>query len=377
MNLSRVYSATNSAGIYIHIPFCDSKCPYCAFYSIIHGEKMMDEYKNALIREFSRLDKEREYSTVYFGGGTPSSFGGERIAELLVFLKNNYNISKSAEITVECNPMRDNTDFFSIIKSAGANRISLGLQSAVDAERRSLGRVATAKAALSNINSARKNGIDNISVDLMLGIPGQTIESLDQSLDFVIENKIPHISCYMLQIEEGTVFYNRKDKLNLPSDDETAEMYEHMCGRLNAAGIIQYEVSNFAVPNFESRHNSSYWELKDYYGFGPSAHSLVNKKRFYYPASIEEFLHNPNVIDDGIGASADEYIMLSLRLTKGFLYEEAKKYGIVITDKFKSEINSLECLGFVIANENCVHLTTKGFAVSNTVIAKIMDSLGY
>ena len=224
-------------GIYIHIPFCKSKCPYCDFYSMRCNDELMDRYLSALvddIRETSAGVTEA-VDTVYFGGGTPSVFGGDRIGKVLDAIRESYKLV-SPEITVECNPSTTNYVFYETLFKAGVNRISLGMQSAVDKERKNLGRAADKNQVAKSIAEARQAGINNISLDMMLGIPYQTIESLDESIDFIKEQNVEHISAYMLKIEKGTRFYDMGDKLVLPDENEVCDMYLHFSRQMRSLG---------------------------------------------------------------------------------------------------------------------------------------------
>ena len=365
---------SDTTGIYIHIPFCDGKCPYCDFYSHTADDSIKDAYLEALLRDIQGLDRSRIYDTIYFGGGTPSVFGGERIGAILDSLNANYIITPDAEITVECNPQRDNSEFFRIVNDTGVNRISLGLQSAVDSERRILGRRATVDDALQNINSARKSGIENISVDIMLGIPNQTIDSLDRSLDFILNSDIPHASCYMLQIEEGTFFYNHRDRYVFPDDEAVSELYLHMCDRLENAGLWQYEISNFAKNGFESRHNNRYWNLSDYYGIGASAHSFIGGQRYFYPASTTDFISGIEQVNDGKGGDAQEYIMLQLRLRQGIIFEDFySRYNRELSRSFHKLASRYASENFGEYDDKHFALNSRGFLVSNTIISELIE----
>ena len=295
-------------GIYIHIPFCKAKCPYCDFYSFRADEHSKDSYLTAVL---SYLEKYREkitdrVDTVYFGGGTPSFFGGERIKEVLAYIKDNYSVTESAEITVECNPSSVDEVLVRNLYEAGVNRISMGMQSAVDKERVALGRLSGRERISRCIKLFRQYGIDNISLDLMLGIPCQTKKSLKESIDFVCSTDVNHISAYMLKIEEGTEFYRLGDKLILPNEDEVCELYLYTVEELTKRGYPQYEISNFAKNGFESRHNLKYWHCEEYLGIGPSAHSFLGGKRFYFERDFDSFIKGTSPIPDGDGGDEEE-----------------------------------------------------------------------
>lgn len=340
------------SGLYFHIPFCKSKCPYCDFYSVKFDEASAQQYVQEICDEIKQY--QGIFDTVYFGGGTPSILPPELIGKILDCARAQFEISDDAEITVECNPSKDLSEDFKKYASYGVNRISVGMQSAVDSERFALGRVAGKNEVERTINYARQSGIENISLDLMLGTPKQTIESLDYSFDFIKSVGVPHVSAYMLKIEEGTKFFQMRDRLVLPDDDTVGEMYLKTVDTLASFGIKQYEISNFAVPGFESRHNTKYWTLTPYLGIGKSAHSFWGGKRFFY--DIEW-----NKIDDGTGGDKEEQIMLGLRLSKGI--------DKSLVDRDFAEFVKM---GYVADLGERIALTPKGMLVSNTIINYII-----
>ncbi len=340
------------SGLYFHIPFCKSKCPYCDFYSVKFDEASAQQYVQEICDEIKQY--QGIFDTAYFGGGTPSILPPELIGKILDCARAQFEISDDAEITVECNPSKDLSEDFKKYASYGVNRISVGMQSAVDSERFALGRVAGKNEVERTINYARQSGIENISLDLMLGTPKQTIESLDYSFDFIKSVGVPHVSAYMLKIEEGTKFFQMRDRLVLPDDDTVGEMYLKTVDTLASFGIKQYEISNFAVPGFESRHNTKYWTLTPYLGIGKSAHSFWGGKRFFY--DIEW-----NKIDDGTGGDKEEQIMLGLRLAKGI--------DKSLVDRDFAEFVKM---GYVADLGERIALTPKGMLVSNTIINYII-----
>lgn len=342
----------SESGLYFHIPFCKSKCPYCDFYSVKFDEASAQQYVQEICDEIKQY--QGIFDTVYFGGGTPSILPPELIGKILDCARAQFEISDDAEITVECNPSKDLSEDFKKYASYGVNRISVGMQSAVDSERFALGRVAGKNEVERTINYARQSGIENISLDLMLGTPKQTIESLDYSFDFIKSVGVPHVSAYMLKIEEGTKFFQMRDRLVLPDDDTVGEMYLKTVDTLASFGIKQYEISNFAVPGFESRHNTKYWTLTPYLGIGKSAHSFWGGKRFFY--DIEW-----NKIDDGTGGDKEEQIMLGLRLAKGI--------DKSLVDRDFAEFVKM---GYVADLGERIALTPKGMLVSNTIINYII-----
>ena len=361
-------------GIYIHIPFCKTKCPYCDFYSFKAEDKQKDSYlKAVLLCLMEYRDKiSTEIDTVYFGGGTPSVFGGERIAQVIELIRNNYQLTNNAEITVECNPSSVDECLVAHLKKAGVNRISMGMQSAVDKERKSLGRLSGRQELENAVKLFNKAGITNISLDLMLGIPHQTKESLTESLSFAVNSGVKHISAYMLKIEEGTPF--ARMTLPLPDEDEVCDFYLDTVSFLRDHGFMQYEISNFAKEGFESRHNLRYWQCKEYLGIGPSAHSFLGGERFYFSRDFDSFLANPTPISDGKGGDEEEFIMLNLRLSTGLSFEKFKeRYNKCISENIIKKAENFQKAGLLTVDEKGIRLNEKGFLLSNTIISQLID----
>lgn len=360
-------------GLYIHIPFCKSKCPYCDFYSMRSDSVGYDEYTACVIESMEYWAEKlgRKADTLYLGGGTPSLIGGKNIAFIVRRAKELFGID--GEITVECNPSAVEEDFFETIAKAGVNRISLGMQSAVDAERRKLGRTADRDKVLKCINDARNAGIGNITLDVMLGVPDQTLESLKETIDFCIETGVPHISAYMLKLEEGTYYYNNAQKLNLPYEDATADMYILLADELEKNGFVHYEISNFAKNGFEGKHNLKYWNAEEYLGIGPSAHSFINGKRFFYPRDMEHFRLGKDPIDDGAGGDEEEYVMLRLRLRDGLIFADySKRYEKEFPTEILEKARLFEKQGLMRVTDNSISLTREGFLLSNTIISELI-----
>ena len=342
----------NKAGLYIHIPFCKNKCPYCDFYSKKYCESEAAEYCSRLIKQMQDFDG--EFDTVYFGGGTPSIIPEELIGDILSCAKVHFDIDKNSEITIECNPSKDLKESFKKFASYGINRVSIGMQSAVDKERFALGRSAGKAQVEKAIKDAKNTGIENISLDLMLATPKQTLASLDETFDFIDKMQVKHISAYMLKIEEGTKFSEMQNRLDLPDEDTVSEMYFKTIRVLNQLGFAQYEISNFAKTGFESRHNLKYWQLDEYLGIGASAHSFRKGKRFYTDTDFA-------IIPDGAGGTREEQIMLGLRLNKGI----NKK---LINKNYQQFID----MGYIAENGENIALTPKGMLVSNSIIAELL-----
>ncbi len=357
-------------GLYIHVPFCRGKCPYCDFYSVIPSGGIIDEYTKCVCKQLDGY-KGRLFDTVYFGGGTPSVIGADNISEII----ESANIDSNAEITVECNPSDCGENGFDFDKAAiaGVNRISMGLQSAAESERKALGRRADMHDVENAVRRAQRAGIDNISLDIMLGIPGQSEETLKRSVDFCFSVGAKHISTYILKIEEGTYFDKVKDKLDLPDEDETADLYLRCAELIERGGMKQYEISNFAFPGFESRHNLKYWHCEEYIGAGPAAHSFVDGKRYYYERNLSEYLKNPEPVSDGSGGDFEEYAMLALRLTEGLQdIRVFERFGFHIPEKIFEKAKKYERNGLMTVDDGSVSLTTRGFLVSNAIIGDLL-----
>lgn len=360
-------------GLYLHIPFCKSKCPYCDFYSFSGKDTEKDEYTKILKDRILRISNlQCKGDTLYIGGGTPSVLGAENLKTLVDTCKNDF-LTDDAEITVECNPHGLNEDFFKTLYSCGVNRISMGLQSAVDSERRILGRLSDRNQVENAVKMAQKVGFSNITLDVMLGIPNQTEKSLNETLDFCISLGVPHISAYMLKLEENTHFYKNQDKYNFPDDDLTADLYLQMCETLHSNGIMQYEISNFSKNGFESRHNLKYWHCEEYLGLGPSAHSFLNGKRFYFDRDFKAFMNGNSPIDDGVGGDFTEYAMLNLRLVEGLNEDKVfERFGHNIPKEIYEKSKIFIDNGYMISTENGLALTRNGFLMSNSILAEIL-----
>lgn len=369
-------------GLYIHIPFCRSRCPYCDFYSCLSKNADIENYVGAVIDEIKTGIRTTEFTqnadfsfdTVYFGGGTPSVIGADNIGSIINCAKEYYDITDDAEITVECNPSTVDEEFFNRLASYGVNRISLGMQSAVDNERKKLGRFADRHQVKTVIDFAKKYGINNISLDVMLGIPDQTIESLDETIDFCIETGVPHISAYMLSVEEGTVFHKRIDSLNLPDEDIVCDMYIRLSEKLRNAGFVHYEISNFAKKGYESRHNTKYWNCEEYLGIGPSAHSFIDDKRFFFERDINSFINREKAVYDCSGGDRDEYIMLRLRLSDGIIFEDYKnRFGEDFPAEIMKKADRFVKEGMLTLTDTALSLTPDGFLISNYIISELIN----
>ncbi len=362
-----------NVGLYLHIPFCKSKCPYCDFYSMRADEETKSRYVTALSNRIATeiSEKECKADTLYIGGGTPSVLGAENLSKIVNSARP--FLTENAEITVECNPFSLNDDFFKILSANGVNRISMGLQSANDNERRILGRLSNRETVKNAVLSAQHSGIENISLDIMLGVPKQTSASLHETLKFVLSLGVPHISSYILKLEEGTLFYKKQNELDLPSDDETADMYLQVKDELEKGEIYQYEISNYSKKGFESRHNLKYWNCEEYLGLGPSAHSFLDGKRFYFDRDLDAFLSGEPPIPDGTGGDFTEFAMLGLRLCEGISNKKVnEKFGFNIPNEIIEKSQIFIKNGLMNFDDETLKLTPNGFLLSNTILAEIL-----
>ena len=361
-------------GLYLHIPFCKSKCPYCDFYSFSGKDAQKDEYtqvlKDRIVSSVSTLQYKGD--TLYIGGGTPSVLGAKNLATLVNACNSGF-LTDTVEITVECNPYGLGEDFFKVLYDCGVSRISLGFQSAVDSERRILGRLSDRNQVEIAVKTAQKVGFENITLDVMLGVPNQTEKSLSETLDFCTSLGVPHISAYMLKLEENTHFYKNQHKYNFPDDDLTADLYLQMCETLENQGIMQYEISNFAKKGFESQHNLKYWHCEEYLGLGPSAHSFLDGKRFYFDRDFQAFMNGNSPIDDGFGGDFTEYAMLNLRLVEGLNENKVfERFGHSIPKELYEKSQIFIDNGYMLKNQNGLALIRKGFLLSNTILSNIL-----
>ncbi|MDR1564122.1 MAG: radical SAM family heme chaperone HemW [Oscillospiraceae bacterium] len=356
-------------GIYIHSPFCIKKCPYCDFYSVAANEGLIERYFAALTQDLQRWSgKSLTADTLYFGGGTPILLGTERIAFLIDTAKQSFGL-EGAEITIELNPESVSDKQLEALAKQGVNRLSFGMQSAVNSELELLGRRHSAEQSLGIIRAAQSLGFANISVDWMLGTPNQNDCSIKRTADFINELDVQHVSAYMLKLEEGTAFFEQRETLNTADEDTLSDYYLLACELLEAQGFAQYEISNFAKASLKSRHNLKYWQLEDYLGFGPAAHSCFKGQRFYYPRDLHGYIAAPQAVEDGFVGGEDEYIMLALRLSEGILRKEWQvRFGGDIPSDLLRKAAELEQHGLLVCNEEGFRLSRKGFLLSNAVI---------
>ncbi|MEW6244273.1 MAG: radical SAM family heme chaperone HemW [Bacillota bacterium] len=366
----------NGPGLYIHVPFCHEKCPYCDFYSVRPDEYLVSSYLSALGREMDRRGARASlcYSTIYIGGGSPTFRRGlvERIMEMVYHY---LIIRPGAEVTCESNP--DLTqDLAQELKAAGVNRLSLGLQSLDDGDLERLGRRHTAAQCIKSLDVARRAGFDNISVDLMYGVPEQSVSSFRQTLRAVLALSPEHVSAYALKIEEGTPFGENPP---LPGDECQAEMYELLLQETEDHGYVQYEISNFAQSGFECRHNINYWKNGEYLGLGPGAHSHLKNRRSSNPRSIQayvasDFETEPGGEDLTSGQILAETVMLGLRMIEGIDVDEIKRRcGQDIRTTHATAISKAVEHGLARFDGTRFALTRKGLLLANQVMLEFME----
>lgn len=378
--------ADKHLGVYIHIPFCASKCGYCDFYSLAGCDKLMGKYQDALlrhIRESATTMAPYYIDTVYFGGGTPSYYGAKRLTELFNGLKRAGKVLKSSEVTVECNPDSVRAHDLALMRREGVNRISLGVQSASDDLLKIIGRRHNFTQVKKAVKTIRAEGFDNLSVDLIYGLPNQTKADWAETLAKVLDLEPDHVSCYGLKLEEGTPMYAAyKDSPVIPTDDDQADMYLYMVETLSHYGYGQYEVSNFARRGKASRHNMKYWDMDDYLGLGPGAHSCIGNTRYSYVKDLRAYI-------DGVGGSgtildeyekldeldrAAEYLMLGMRRSKGISQEEYHQV-------YRSDFAPIEALlqeyekdGWTKKFNGRWCFTPQGFLLSNILIGSLWEA---
>lgn len=374
-------------GLYIHIPFCKSKCIYCDFYSLPRAEDRMDRYVSALCRQLAEIAQRTTAHTVdsvYLGGGTPSYLGEKRLRHILKTVKKHYHLSRDAEITLEANP--DSAGDWRALRSlrrAGMNRLSLGVQSADDGLLRTLGRPHTFAQAEEAAAAARRARIRNLSLDLIYGLPGQDLSGWKDTLERAAALEPEHLSCYGLKVEEGTPLWDMQEKMDLPDDDAQADMYLWTVERLGALGYEQYEISNFARPGRASRHNMKYWTLCEYAGFGPGAHSDLGDVRYAYLRSLDTYCAG---VEAGVSVLESsehipsrerdiEYVMLGLRLTQGISRQEFENRYRLPFAPIQSVLERFRATGHAALAGERWRLTPEGFLVSNQIIGELLAQI--
>lgn len=375
-------------GIYIHIPFCRRKCSYCDFYSIpTFDDALCDRYAAALVRQIAETAPTvaGKVDSIYFGGGTPTVFGAKRLCAVLGAIHKHFSVEKNAEITTEANPESSDKKTLKALRRAGFNRVSFGVQSSCDLELRAMGRLHDFETAKAAVEAARAAKLGNVSVDLMYGVAGQTEDSWRQSIADILALEPEHISAYGLKVESGTPLARAVDagNVSLPDDDTQAEYYEVACELLRGAGYRHYEISNWAKPGFESRHNLRYWRLEPYIGFGAAAHSDAFGIRCAAPRDIEKYMtavfSGGEIFEDydriPSTERAFEYVMLGLRTADGINENTLRRGYRLDPSSAGAVLGELSDAGLLTRADGRIALTEKGFLLSNTLILKIFEAL--
>lgn len=379
-------------GIYVHIPFCKHKCYYCDFISYANKEELVERYIKVLIKEITdvatgnKLDYENgiddlfKVNTIYIGGGTPSFIESKNIADIINTIKEYFIVNENAEITLEVNPGTVDENKLKDYFEVGINRLSIGLQSTNDNLLKQIGRIHTYEEFLNTYALSRKVGFKNINTDLIIGLPNQTIEDVEKSINDLINLGLEHISVYSLILEEGTVLEKqvRRGELELPEDEEERRMYWKVKNLLEKNGYIHYEISNFAKHGYESQHNLDCWKQKEYVGFGAAAHSYTNGVRYSNIENIEEYIENyenGKIADNFVfhekqthNMKVKEYMMLGLRKLKGVCIQEFKeKFAANPIYVFKNELEKLVGEELIEIDGDYIKLTYKGLDLANLV----------
>jgi len=387
-------------GLYLSVPFCRTKCTYCNFASDVFSRAVFERYLDRVCADIHTTPEsagqmgarlERDADSVYLGGGTPTILDSHQLERLFVTVRQNFRLLPETEITVECAPGTLTPAVVETLLRCGVNRVSLGVQSFVDREAASVGRLHKRETVLDDIVRLRRAGVSNINVDLIAGLPHQTAESWKESLESVIALGVPHVSAYMLEVDEdsrlgreliagGTKYHAHF----VPDEELTAELYERACEQLNGAGITQYEISNFARGGFESRHNLKYWTRQPYLGFGVDAHSMLlsaneewEAARFSTPDSLEAYVAGASLQRTSVSrqAAIEETFFLGLRLTCGVDLERVRgEFGRDVVAGFSPVMDELTSGGFLEREGEWVRLTQRGRLVSNEVFERFLIS---
>ena len=384
----KLMTQSKSLGIYVHIPFCRSKCQYCDFYSLPRSEKtpeLMDRYVKALdahIKEGGARAPKYVVDSVYFGGGTPSYFGAERLRQVFLSISKRFNVSKSAEVTLEANPESITEKGCKRLISSGFNRISIGVQTNDDQLLKLLGRPHSFRQAQKAVDVARMSGFDNVSLDLMYGLPAQSPQQWADALGSIIDLKPDHISCYGLTLSPGTPLYHYRNQAALPDDDAQAAMYLYAVSTLEAYGYHQYEISNFSRTGRECMHNLKYWLGGEYMSFGPSAASDFAGTRYTFASDLNRYIRAVNTGDAitteceyiPIKERAGEYVMLRMRTVYGIERTEYETTFLMPFDPLEQVLQIFGSRGLTRQVEGRWRLTPQGFLVSNQLIGRLIEA---
>ena len=369
--------------LYIHIPFCIRKCLYCDFLSVTYNESLAKAYTDALCKELIlKKDIAEELKTIYIGGGTPTILPEECFSQLFKCLKDNFKFSDSHEITIEANPGTVDKSKIDAMLSLGVNRLSIGVQSFNDDELKTLGRIHTSDEALKAIETIKNSGINNFSIDLIYGIPGQTLDSWKRTVSKAVELSPAHISSYELTPEKDTPLYRliQSGEVKMPDEDLVLSMYDYAIDHLTSKGYEHYEISNFALPRFRCLHNLNYWDRGEYIGAGAGAHSFIRGFRSKNTDDIRRYIKDLN---KGIIPKAEstdikrddaikEFIFLNLRKTEGISLAKAEALGL----DMPGVCLELTEEGYLEIKGDYLRLSRKGLVISNAIIVKLFEGLG-
>jgi len=370
---------------YIHIPFCDHKCIYCDFYSIITSDNVqsfLKSLKKEIVYYAEKSSSGRELISVYFGGGTPSLMEPDYINEIIGCVKENFKVKKDAEITLETNPGTVNKEKLKRFKESGINRLSVGIQSFGNEELKFLTRIHNAETAIETVNSAASAGFENISIDLIFNLPNQTKERWLKNLNEAVKLPIMHISAYSLILERGTILNKMvlDGKVKIQDDDYDADLYESTIEFLTGKGFYQYEVSNFTKPGYECIHNNAYWNYTDYFGFGTSAHSFIDGKRCWNLSSLKMYMNAMGKDGNAVAGSEklsleeelNEYVMLALRSSGLDKKKFTGRFGSAWLEDKSSYLDLLKNENYLEMNNGLIKLTSKGYAVCDEILKKLL-----
>ena len=372
---------TKPTSAYVHIPFCTQICYYCDFSKVFIKNQPVDEYLQALIREFESYDI-KKLRTLYIGGGTPTSITAEQLEYLLTNLTKHLDLSVLEEFTIEANPGDLTEDKIEVLKHSAVNRVSLGVQTFNDKHLKQIGRSHNEAQIYSTISNLKEAGFHNISIDLIYALPGQTMEDVKENVAKAIALDIPHLSLYSLILEHHTVFMNkmRRGKLQLPKEDLEAEMFEYIISELEANGFEHYEISNFTKPGFESRHNLMYWDNAEYFGVGAGASGYLNGVRYRNRGPIQHYLKavaqgNARLSEEKLTKDEmmEEELFLGLRKKTGVsIARFEEKFGLSFEERYGQIVRELCQQGLLVLNDKVVRMTKKGLFLGDTVVERFI-----
>ena len=364
-------------GLYVHIPFCARKCAYCDFASFAGREGDMDRYVDCLTAEMARRRTDAEIATLYIGGGTPSLLPPALMERLLARLHHFFDFMPDAECSCECNPGTVTMDFLRVLRDGGVNRLSFGAQARQEKLLSLLGRVHTWKQVEESVALARDCGFRNLNLDLMLGLPGQTLTDMRETLDAAITLAPTHLSCYGLIVEDGTKMWEMVDsgQWTLPDEDTERDMYECCRETLDRHGFRQYEISNFALPGFECRHNTDCWRRREYLGLGSAACGFADETRYQNPPSLSDYLAGVPAQETAVAPedARFESVMLGLRMTEGVSEEDfLLMHGVSLRETYGKRLEKSLALGLVEWRDGCLRLTRRGMDVQNSILVDLL-----